>query len=220
VAKVIIFGTRDMASLAHFYLRHDSDHQVVAFSVAQSYMPDEATFEGLPVVPFEEVEDHYNPEDHLFFAPMTHRKMNRLRAEIYENLKKRGYSMISYVSPRATIYPGTPIGENCFILENNTIQPYTKIGNNVFMGAGNVIGHHSVIKDHVFFAANVVVSGNCTIESHCFFGVNSSTREGLHIAEGTMVAMAAAIAKNTEAWRAYYGVFARKGLVASDEQAF
>ena len=30
MAKVIIFGTRDLAELAHFYLSTDSIHEVVA----------------------------------------------------------------------------------------------------------------------------------------------------------------------------------------------
>jgi hypothetical protein len=31
--KIIIFGSNDAASLAHFYLKHDSAHMPVAFSV-------------------------------------------------------------------------------------------------------------------------------------------------------------------------------------------
>lgn len=35
MAKVVIFGVRDLASLAHFYLKPDSKHEVVA-SVSKS----------------------------------------------------------------------------------------------------------------------------------------------------------------------------------------
>jgi hypothetical protein len=31
MSRVIVFGLRDFASLAHFYLTHDSEHEVVAF---------------------------------------------------------------------------------------------------------------------------------------------------------------------------------------------
>ena len=56
MAKVIIFGVQDFAQLAKFYLQHDSEHDVVAFSVNEQYMPEGKTFEGLPVVAFENVE--------------------------------------------------------------------------------------------------------------------------------------------------------------------
>lgn len=220
MARVIIFGVRDFASLAHFYLKHDSSHEVVAFSVSLSYMPDAPRFEGRPVVPFEEVENHYEPGEYAFFSPMSHRKMNRLRESIYSQVKAKGYPMISYVSSRATVFPGTQIGENCFILEDNTIQPYTRIGNNVMMGSDNLIGHHVEIKDHVFFSSHVVLAGHCVVEPYCFFGLNATIRDGLRIAEGTLVTMAASVVRDTEPWGVYQGLYARKGLVPSNELDF
>jgi hypothetical protein len=41
MARVIVFGLRDYASLAHFYLAHDSEHEVVAFTVTRDYLPEE-----------------------------------------------------------------------------------------------------------------------------------------------------------------------------------
>jgi len=91
MAKVIIFGVADFASLGHFYLKHDSEREVVAFSVSTEYMPPSKTFEGLPVAEFEEVEQKYPPSDYRFFAPMSHRKMNRLRESVYKQIKSKGY---------------------------------------------------------------------------------------------------------------------------------
>ena len=210
MAKVVIFGLQDFASLAHFYLRHDSEHQVVAFTVNQEYLPYEKTFEGLPVVPFEALEARYNPADYHLFAPMSHRRMNRLREQVYLNCKAKGYRMISYVSSKATIFPEAQIGENCFILEDNTLQPFTPIGNNVMMWSGNHIGHHGQIKDHVLFTSHVVLSGHCTVEPFCVFGVNATIRDFTHLAEGTFIAMGACVLKDTEPWSIYQGVPARR----------
>ena len=216
MAKVVIFGTLDTAELAHFYLTHDSTHDVVAFSVTQDYLK-EKTFRGLPVVPFESVEHEYPPDEYGFFVPMTGRKMNRLREQYYLAAKAKGYSLISYVSSRATVFPGAEIGENCFILEDNTIQPFTSIGNNVVMWSGNHIGHHGQIQDHVFFTSHVVLSGHCIVEPYCFLGVNATIRDGLHIAEGTLIAMSACITRDTEPWGVYQGVPAQKGPKRSKE---
>ena len=76
--------------------------------------------------------------------------MNALRRGVYTRFKQKGYPLISYISSRATYFPGTPIGDNCFVLEDNTIQPFVKIGNNVVLWSGNHIGHHSTIADDVF----------------------------------------------------------------------
>lgn len=204
MAKVIVFGIQDFAELAHYYLTNDSVHEVVAFSVNAQYLPEEPTFKGLPVVAFEEIALHFPPSEYHFFAPMAPVKMNRLREEIYHAIKAKGYEMISYVSSKATVF-NNPIGDNCFILEDNTIQPFTTIGNNVILWSGNHIGHHSVIKDHIMFTSHVVMSGHCTIENYATLGVNATIRDGVTIAEGTFVAMAASIIKNTEAWGLYKG---------------
>jgi sugar O-acyltransferase (sialic acid O-acetyltransferase NeuD family) len=220
VAKVIVFGMADFASLAHFYLKHDTKHEVVAFSVNADYMPADKSFEGLPVVPFEEVEQSHPPSDYAFFAPMSPRKMNRVREGIYNNIKTKGYQMVSYVSSRATVWPEAPIGDNCFILEDNTLQPFTPIGNNVVLWSGNHIGHHGAVHDHVSFTSHVVLSGHCTVERFCFFGVNATIRDGLKIGEGSLIAMAAAVIGDTEPWGVYKGSPAKKGSVPSNELDF
>ncbi|RAJ92127.1 sugar O-acyltransferase (sialic acid O-acetyltransferase NeuD family) [Larkinella arboricola] len=213
MAKVVIFGVLDTAELAHFYLTHDSEHEVVAFTVNQEYLK-EVEFKGLPVVPFETVETIYPPQEFKFFAPMTGRKMNKNREKVYLDAKAKGYQFISYISSKATLF-NNEIGENCFILEDNTIQPFTTIGNNVVLWSGNHIGHHGQIRDHVFFTSHVVLSGHCVVDSYCFFGVNSTIRDYLHIAEGTLVGMAAAVIKSTEPWGVYMGNPAEKKPVPS-----
>ena len=220
MAKVIIFGVQDFAQLAKFYLEHDSEHEVVAFSVNTQYLPETRAFEGLPVVEFETVEKTHPPSEFKFFAPMSPSRMNRLRESVYQQIKYKGYEMISYVSSKATVFPGVSIGDNCFILEDNTIQPFTTIGNNVVLWSGNHIGHHSVVKDHVSFTSHVVLSGHCVVEPFAFFGVNATIRDGVHIAEGSLIAMAAAVIKNTEPWGVYKGNPAKKGQTLSTDLDF
>jgi len=217
-SKVIIFGVQDFAQLAHYYLRTDSPHQVVGFTVHQRYLPEGAAqpvFDGLPVFPFETLEARFPPGEVKLFAPMSHQRMNRLRAKVYAEIKQRGYQLISYVSSRATVCDNA-IGDNCFVLEDNTLQPFTRIGNNVVLWSGNHIGHHGEIKDHVLFTSHVVMSGHCVIEPYCFLGVNATLRDGITLGEGTCVAMGALVTKTTEPWGIYMGSPAKR-VKSSDE---
>jgi len=209
MVKVVVFGVKDLAQLAKYYLDTDSVHKVVSFTVNRQYMPESKEFEGLPVVPFEEVTDHYPTDSYKFFAPMTGAGMNKRRENVYISAKQKGYEFISYISSKATVCHNQ-IGENCFILEDNTLQPFTSIGNNVVMWSGNHIGHHGSIGDHSFFTSHVVLSGHCKVEPYSWFGVNATIRDGLTIAEGSLIAMGALLTKNTEKWSAYMGVPAKK----------
>jgi sugar O-acyltransferase (sialic acid O-acetyltransferase NeuD family) len=202
MAKVVVFGASQWAALAHFYLTHDSPHEVVAFTLDRDYLG-EREYRGLPVVAFDEVDKHYPPSDFEMFIPLSFKKMNRLRAQKYAEARSRGYRLISYVSSKATTWPDFSCGQNCFIFEDNTIQPFVTIGNNVVMWSGNHIGHHTVIKDHVMITSHVVISGCCTIEENCFFGVNSSVRDETIVARDTLVGMGATIQKDTKEFEVY-----------------
>jgi len=214
--KVVIFGLKDFAELAYFYLTNDSDFEVVAFTASKEYCQ-ESHFHGLPVVPFEELENYYPPIEFNLFAPMSGVGMNKLRRNVFEQGKQKGFTFISYISSKATVFQPDNIGENCFILEDNTIQPFTTIGDNVVLWSGNHIGHHGEIRDHVFFTSHVVLSGHCLVESYCFLGVNSTIRDGIVLAEGSFIAMSASITKNTAPWGVYLGSPAKKGNKRSDE---
>jgi sugar O-acyltransferase (sialic acid O-acetyltransferase NeuD family) len=220
MAEVVIFGVKDFASLAHFYLRHDSEHRVVAFTVHREFMPAERELEGLPVVPLEELDKSYPPDRFSAFAPMSHRKMNRLREGIYNDLKGRGYQLISYVSSRATTFPEGKIGDNCFILEDNTIQPFATIGDNVVIWSGNHIGHHSVVESHVFITSHVVISGHCCIGAYSFLGVNATLKDQITLAEGTLIGMGANITKDTEPWSLYKADATRASKISSADIDF
>jgi sugar O-acyltransferase (sialic acid O-acetyltransferase NeuD family) len=220
MADVVIFGTRDFASLAHFYLRHDSPHSVVGFTVHREFLPGSGEFEGLPVAAFEDLERRFPASQVSAFAPLSHRRMNRLRKEIYQAFKERGYSLISYISSRATHFQGTHFGENCFILEDNTIQPFVSVGDNVVLWSGNHIGHHTSLGDHVFVTSHVVVSGHCVIGPHSFLGVNATIKDQVTLGEGTLVGMGALVARNTEPWTIYKADATRASKVSSADIDF
>ena len=206
--SVIIFGTEQVAQLAKFYLENDSNHNVVAFTVHKRFMKSD-TFEGLPVVPFEDLPSLFSPEEYFLFAPMTGAKMNTIRKSVFLEGKAMGYSFISYISSEATNFSEF-IGENCFILEDNTLQPFTRIGNNVILWSGNHIGHHSKIEDHVFFTSHVVMSGNCHIKECSWLGVNCTLRDGITLGESTLIAMGSLVTKNTDKDGFYMGIPAKK----------
>lgn len=202
--KIVIFGTSQLASLAHFYFENDSPHQVVAFTLDNDYI-NESEFRGLPVVSFEEIEKHYPPTEYKMFLPISFKQMNFLRKKKYEQAKEKGYTCVSYVSSKASTWPDLTIGENCFIFEDNTIQPFVTIGNNCILWSGNHIGHHSNIHDHVFLTSHVVISGCCEIGENSFFGVNATIRDETNIGKGSLIGMGAIITKDTPEFSIWLG---------------
>ncbi len=195
--KLIIVGTGETALLAYEYFTHDSNYEVVAFTVNRSHIIEDSLL-TLPVVPIEEIEKHFPPKDFILFVAISSGKLNRNRTHLYLQLKESGYSFATYISSRAFIWNNVEIGENCFILEDNTIQPFVKIRNNVVLWSGNHVGHRSIIEDHCFISSHCVISGFCVIGKSCFLGVNCTVEDQVQIAQDNFIGAHALIQKNTE----------------------
>jgi len=194
---LIIFGLGDIAQIAKYYFETDSEYTPVAFTVESAYMSND-TFEELPVLPFESISETYKPGEVDVFIAVSYADMNRLRERIFHSIKKKGYTLASYISSACTYRSQFPPGENAFIFEDNTIQPFVRIGDNVTLWSGNHIGHHSTIASHNFVSSHVVISGHCQINSHCFLGVNATLAHKVELAKGTLLGAGVVISKNTE----------------------
>ena len=197
MAKIVIFGAEDIAKLADYYFTHDSEHEVVAYTVDRAYRQSDS-YMNRPFVDFEEVERLYPPADYQLFVAVSYTKMNQLRALKYVEAKAKGYTLPSYISSRCTFLSQFQPGDNCFILEDNTIQPFAQIGNNVTLWSGNHIGHDSVIEDHCYLTSQVVVSGHVRIQPYCFLGVNATLRNGITIGASSLIGAGAIIMQDTE----------------------
>jgi len=200
--KIVVVGDSTIAEVAYEYFTYDSPYQVVAFTLDQQFIKRESLF-GLPIVPFETVQDSYPPAEFKIFVAVGYGKLNRLRTRFYGQAKAKGYDLVSYISSKAFVWRNVEVGDNCFIFEHNVIQPFVKIGNNVTLWSGNHIGHHSVVKDHCFIASQVVISGAVEVGESCFIGVNATVANNVIISKNCFLGAGVIILKDTEENRVF-----------------
>ena len=201
--KAIIFGSSGQAEVMAFLLEADSEYEVVAFTSTSDFITSTSIYKK-PFVPFEDIEKKYSPSDFEMHIAVGYQQNNRVREKFFNEAKKKGYKLLTYISSKTTNYAKT-IGENCFIFEDNTIQPFVEIGDNCILWSGNHIGHHSIIGNNVFISSHVVISGHCKIGEHCFLGVNSTLRDGITLAEDTILGAGCLIVKDTLQGQTYIG---------------
>lgn len=197
MSKVVIFGTGSFAQVVKFYLDHDSEHEVVAFTVHRDSLPDEPELDGLPVIAFEELPERLPSSTHAMFVAVGYRNVNRLRADVCHQARSRGYDLITYVCSKATTWPGLTLGDNCFVFEDNTIQPFVTIGDGVVLWSGNHVGHHASIGDYCFITSHVVISGHTSIGDYSFVGVNATLRDSIDVGPSNVIGAGAVIMKST-----------------------
>lgn len=194
MANIVIFGTGAMAQVAKVYIDRHGPHRIVGFTVDRAFKTGDS-FEGHPLVAWDELEQHFPPDAVQLLGPMTYQNLNAIRRDRFLDGRARGYKFASFIHPDSRIYT-EDIGENCFILENNVIQPFASIGNDVIIWSGNHIGHHVSIGDHCFIASQVGIAGNTKIGKECHIAGQVGITHGLTIGDRCVMLNAAVVAKN------------------------
>jgi len=212
--KLIIVGDSAFAEVAQEYFQHDSDFTVVAFSVERAFL-DRKELNGLPIVPFENLNELFPPSEHSVYVAVVYTQLNRLRTRLAAEAKAKGYHLASYISSRAFIWRNVQLGEHCFVFEDNTLQPFVKVGNNVVLWSGNHVGHHSVIRDNCFVSSHVVISGFCDIGENTFMGVNSTVANNVRIGRDNWISPNVTIMKDTDSDALYKAVPSERAKLAA-----
>lgn len=193
---LVIFGAGQIAELADYYFGLDGGRAAAAFCVDDEFVEGD-TFLGRPVIARTELARAFPPASADAFVAVAYGEMNRLRERVCIGLEADGYSLASYVSPRATVFPGVTWGPNAFILEDNTVQPFVRIGRGVTLWSGNHIGHHSTVGDFTFIASHIVIGGGVEVGKGVFMGMNATVRDHISVGDHTLVGAGALLLTST-----------------------
>ena len=135
---------------------------------------------------------------------------NSLRKEVFEKVKKIGFSVQSIIHKSAVVSRYAQIGEGCIIMPNVTINNDVTIGNNCIIANGVVISHESVIGNHVLLSAGVIVGGNAIIGSGSLLALGSKVISGVKIGKNVLIGAGAVVVKDCLQEGTYMGIPARK----------
>lgn len=194
---IVLFGTGKIAEVILYFLKRHSDRHVVACSVDRGHLPG-LSWQGLPVVPFDEIARSHPPETHDMFVALGYQDMNALRAERCAQARQLGYTLASYIHPDSGLPEDCVLGDNCFVMNQVLIHPRVQLGNNVFVWSGAMIGHHSTIGNNCWLTSCANISGTVNVGDNCFFAVNSTVGNSVHIGRDCFVGANALVTKSAE----------------------
>lgn len=215
MSELIIFGCGQIAEVIHYYLTQEGGHQIAAFTVDAERMERTSLF-GLPVVPFETVQNDFPPERFGIFVAIGYGRLNAPRAAKLAEAEAKGYRAIGHISPRAVTPAGFVAPPNSFVMEHNTLQPFASIGRNTILWSGNHVGHHSHIGDNCFIASHVVVSGGVRVGDNSFIGVNATLRDNITVGSHCVIGAGALIMADAADYSVYPGQATEAARIRSD----
>jgi sugar O-acyltransferase (sialic acid O-acetyltransferase NeuD family) len=192
--KVIIFGNGRIAKIIYQFVK--KHFKVVSFTVDKKYI-EKNNVENLPLIPFEDIQNKYRPDEYKMLIAVGYVQMNTIREQKYQEAKEKGYGFINYIHPSVEMHDNVKIGDNNVILDHATIQPYVTMGNSNFVWSNAVVAHGSIVEDTNWITSGVVVSGDATIKSKCFLGVNATIGHNVIIEDENFIGANTLVTKNT-----------------------
>ena len=184
--KIVIFGdTMFSAELMNIVSQECGNDKVIAFSIDSKYKKTEE-FCGLPMYPFEQLEQYIDVTNTEILLTIGYNNMNQLRKVKYEECKSRGFMVHTYISQKAIVY-SDDIGEGCIIMPGAYIGPISTLGVGNVIRSGCVLSHHETIGDFNWIADNCTLGGKVDQGSNCFLGLGSTIRNEISIADKTFV---------------------------------
>ena len=196
--KIVIFGKGTIAEVVHACLETDATRQVVAFTVDRRYVSEER-YEGLPLIPFDEIESRCPPSSHGFLVAVGQGDRNRLRARVFDAALAKGYDIESYIDPSVRTYPLNRIGRGCLIFDGVSLQPYAQVGDNVVIRPLAYVGHHTVLEAHCFVAPHVAILGCCRVGEFGFIGANATLTSRVTLGPHAFVSAGAVVTRDMPA---------------------
>lgn len=99
---------------------------------------------------------------------------NKLRAQVYESAKARGYTFPNIVAPSAYISPFAKLGSGCVVLQNACVQNGAEVGDGVLINAGTEIHCDAAVGDYAMIYANSVIRTGASVGSYARVGSNTT----------------------------------------------
>jgi sugar O-acyltransferase (sialic acid O-acetyltransferase NeuD family) len=199
---LVIFGLGIVADVVYHHFTRDGEYDIKAFTVDSAWMHnkpgEQQLYQGLPVVPFETVQDSFDPAAVNMFVAMGYHGLNTIRAQKCREAKAKGYTLTSYISPRVDAGPWLKTGENCLILDSVGVQPGVEIGNNVFIWNNSLIGHHAKVEDDCWLAGGATLGGLMTLGAGSFVGLNATLGGDIKIGASSFIGAGAVVLKSAE----------------------
>ncbi len=183
--KHLIVGNNVFASMLYDYLSSEDENVIEAFTVEASFINEEL-HDGLKVVPFETIENVYNPRDYSLYLGVGYSEMNDVKEHLFNIYHDKGYKFETYAHPSAILPSDMDMGEGNIFFEGVIIQRGCSIGKGNVFFARTLIGHDCSIGDFNSFSF-ASVAGNVTIKDKCFMGMGSVIGEELIIDDRVFV---------------------------------
>jgi len=124
---------------------------------------------------------------------------NKLRSEIYNNLKKiTGKEPLNCIHPSVIISQSNKMGYGNLICPGAVLHTDSIIGNCTIVNTNSIIEHDCILSDYSQVSPNTTLCGKVTIGKYSFIGAGSTIIPNINVGEHVVVAAGSVVINNID----------------------
>jgi UDP-perosamine 4-acetyltransferase len=142
---------------------------------------------GIPVIGNDDAVLKQGPGAVMLVNGVGSVKQPKLRKQLFDTFKARGFTFVSVLHPSAVIAPDVHLAEGVQVMAGAVIQPGSRIGANTIVNTNASVDHDCSIADHVHVAPGATLSGNVTLEDGVHIGAGATLLQGIRIGRNSII---------------------------------
>lgn len=161
-------------------------------------------FLGHPVTP---KIDPYIGRDWVIFPASGDNRKREMQCVIAQEL---GFSLVTLLSPKASIGAGASISAGCFVGHHAHVGPEARIGSGSIVNTSAVVEHESQIGNFCHVSVNATVAGRSKLGCRSMLGAGAVIIDGVDVCGNVILGAGAVICESISIPGVYAGVPAIK----------
>ena len=147
----------------------------------------------------------YHPQEIELVNALGSVSDTKLRANIFNIFKSKGYKFSTTIHPSAIISDTVILGEGVQIMAGVVIQPFAKIDDNTIVNTSTCIDHDCFIDKHCHIAPGCVLSGGIKIGESTHIGTGAKIIQNISIGKNVLVGAGSLVLRDIGDNKKVYG---------------
>ena len=122
-----------------------------------------------------------------------------LRAQLFHDARRLGFTMPVVVSPRAHVSRHASIGDGTVVFHGAVVNAGAVIGMNCIVNSRALVEHDVAVGDHCHISTGAILNGDVRVGSWSFVGSASVVKQGVTLGEHSFLGMGIALKRDLDA---------------------
>ena len=128
-----------------------------------------------------------------------HIHTSNLRAQLFHDARRLGFTLPVVVSPRAHVSRHASIGDGTVVFHGAIVNAGARIGMNCIINSQALVEHDVAVGDHCHISTGAILNGDVRVGACSFVGSASVVKQGLALGEHSFLGMGIALKKDLDA---------------------